>query len=59
MSAIVAASVFVALLPLGIGLVLALGQEQEPLRRRSQGSQEPAEHGRQGLGFVRGRRIDH
>lgn len=55
--AVVAASVFVALLPLGIGLILALGTEQEPALRRRQVAQQPAEHGRQGLGFVRGRRL--
>jgi len=52
-AAILAATVFVALLPLGVGLVWALGQEQEPLRRRrAQRSQQALQHRRQGFGRV-------
>lgn len=51
--AILAATVFVALLPLGVGLVWALWQQQEqPLRRRAQASQQALQHRRHGFGRV-------
>lgn len=58
-AAVLAATVFVALLPLGVGLLAALVTEEQPLRRRAQASQQTQQHARQGLGFVRGRRIGH